>query len=558
VVIYTASLPSKLGEVWVVNVFSFTIESRHPTLFYGTVGFGAARLSPDNRRLYLARSDQREERYSIQCLDLAGGQEIWQTETQRDGGLAALAISPDGKVLVSGSGYGDPAIRVWDAATGRLLRQLDGHTGWVCKLVFSKDGRQLISAASDQTIRFWDTGTWTETRVLRGHSNEVWAVAMSETAHLIASASKDGGLMLWKADGGSAADGYRRLPEDLSFAEVGPQDHSRVLFLPKGKPPHLIDLNQDAPPVLLTEIGSSTNVLGCFGTNILCQWDGANRIIVRELHGTKFIQRGVIAVESGKRPSRVAYNVARQSLAWVEVPTSNSVFVASLAAPSRRIELKSDVPGLVPDGFSEDGKYLVAVTTARDALRAWDVETGQIVASTKETLSHTTFGAQGRVLVVAIQKGGDHEIVFFDLAYPDQAPRRCRGRYGIFDLIVSPDGGLVAASSGGAVLLFDPTKAELIESLRGQLNAPFGLNFSPDGRRLICGGIAREAIKLWDVGTRQEILTLAGTGSRLDVAQWTADGDVILAGPPWQAWRAPSWEAIAGAEAKETKEVQRP
>ena len=129
-----------------------------------------------------------------------------------------------------------------------------------------------------------------------------------------------------------------------------------------GKPPHLVDLKQDAPPFVLTETGSSTDVLGCFGTNILCQWDGANRIIVRELHGTKFTQRGVIAVESGKRPSRVAYNVCRQSLAWAEGTTSNSVFVASLAAPGRRIELESDVPGLVPVGFSEDGKYLVAVT----------------------------------------------------------------------------------------------------------------------------------------------------------------------------------------------------
>ena len=42
--------------------------------------FGAARLSPDNRRLYLARSDALNYRYSIQCIDLATGQELWQTE----------------------------------------------------------------------------------------------------------------------------------------------------------------------------------------------------------------------------------------------------------------------------------------------------------------------------------------------------------------------------------------------------------------------------------------------------------------------------------------------
>ncbi len=105
---------------------------------------------------------------------------------------------------------------------------------------------------------------------------------------------------------------------------------------------------------------------------------------------------------------------------------------------------------------------------------------------------------------------------------------------------------------------FDPTKGELIESLHGHLNAVFGLNFSVDGRRLISEGGAREAIKLWDAGTRQELLTLAGTGSVLRVAQWTADGDVILAGPPWQVWRAPSGEEIAAAEANETTELSRP
>ncbi|MGA2557098.1 MAG: hypothetical protein ABSG04_12580 [Verrucomicrobiota bacterium] len=32
---------------------------------------------------------------------------------------------------------------------------------------------------------------------------------------------------------------------------------------------------------------------------------------------------------------------------------------------------------------------------------------------------------------------------------------------------------------------------------------------------------------------------------------WSADGDTILAGSPWQAWHAPSWEEIAAAEAKD-------
>jgi WD40 repeat protein len=102
--------------------------------------------------------------------------------------------------------------------------------------------------------------------------------------------------------------------------------------------------------------------------------------------------------------------------------------------------------------------------------------------------------------------------------------------------------------------LFDPFKGERIESVRGHLNGAFTVAFSPDGRRLISASGSREAVKLWAVGPLQELLTLGGTGSMLD-ASWSADGDTILAGPPWQAWRAPSWEEIAAAEAKDAETV---
>jgi WD40 repeat protein len=409
----------------------------------------------------------------------------------------------------------------------------------------------LVSAASDQSIRFWDTNNWTETQVLRGHIDEVHAVAISEAAQLIASVSKDGDLMLWKDDGKSAADGYTRPPENLRRNEVLPLDHSRVLLLPEGKPPELVDLKRDSLPLSLPELGSSTDVLGCFGTNIVCHWNGTNQILVRELRGAEFIQRGAIALDSGTRPSGFAYNVTRQLLAWTEGTSSASVNLASLAAPGRRIELSSDVPGLFPFRFSEDGNYLAASTKEGESLRAWNLETGQIAASINQRVNAATFAAGGRVLVVAIRQGNDHEIGFYDLVHADRVSQRVPGKLFAPALAVSPDGGLVASSTwGGQVRLFDPSKGELIGSLHGHLNAALGIAFSADGRRLFSAYGGREAVKLWDVGTRQELLTLGGTGTTLGEARWSADGDVILAGTPWQVWRAPSWEVIAAAESK--------
>jgi eukaryotic-like serine/threonine-protein kinase len=550
----------KLADVWVVNVSSFQIESHHTTLFNGHVFFGTALLSPDRLRIYLARSDESAKRYSIQCLNLGTGQVIWQTDALGDDGLSDLAISPDGRVLVSGSGYSDSAIRIWDSTSGRLLRQLEGHTSWVCKLVFSKDGRQLVSSAADQTIRFWDTSTWTETKVLRGHSDEVSGVARSETAQLVASTGKDGNLMLWKVDERGATDGYRRLPETLSRFELLPLDHSRVLLLPKGKPPELVDLRRDAIPTPLAEIAESANVLGWFGTNLLCYWNGTNQIVIRELRETELTQRGAVTLDSGVRPDGVACDAARQVLAWSEQSFSKSIFLASFATPGRRVELKGDVTGLVPKLFSDDGRYMVAWTPARNSLRAWNVETGQIVASIEKPIRDAILAAGGRVLVVLIETRLAHEIAFYDLAQLGNAPRRFSGKYEAPTLAVSPDGRLVAyTSASGLVRLFDPAKGEWIESLHGHLNAVFGIAFSPDGRRLSSTSVGgREAVKLWDIGTRQELLTLAGTGSVLLAARWSADGDVILVGRPWQAWRAPSWEEIAAAEAKKKAESNRP
>jgi len=97
-----------------------------------------------------------------------------------------------------------------------------------------------------------------------------------------------------------------------------------------------------------------------------------------------------------------------------------------------------------------------------------------------------------------------------------------------------------------------------IETLHAHQNAPLGLAFSADGRRLISAFGGRQAVKLWDVGTRQELLTLAGTGSTLDTANWSADGDVILARAPRQASRAPAWGKITAAEAKDKKEIEQP
>jgi WD40 repeat protein len=101
----------------------------------------------------------------------------------------SVAFSPDGRTALSGSA--DHTLKLWDVATGKLVRTLEGHSDEVTSVAFSPDGRTVLSGSWDHTLKLWDAATGKLVRTFERHSLGVTSVAFSPDGRSVLSGSVD-------------------------------------------------------------------------------------------------------------------------------------------------------------------------------------------------------------------------------------------------------------------------------------------------------------------------------------------------------------------------------
>jgi WD40 repeat protein len=449
----------------------------------------------------------------------------------RHGGVIhGLAFSSDGKMLAT-AGH-DQVARLWDAATGRLLSKLEGHTNPVHAVCFADRDRSLITGAWDNTIRVWDVGSGKLSRTLKEANSgnmPVSVLAVSSDGKRLASGGLDNLVRIWDLKSGDLlrrVEGHTAAVMCLAFSPDGKRLYS----------------------------GASDRTVRAF-----------------EVDSGKEV-RNINAAPGGKFPDRLAPFALSPDGKSLAVSIGGSP-IAVIGDDGRKLlrRLPATDSSVRVLAWSPDGKVL-ASAGGKDSIHLWDPETGKKLRSCGDTgrsVTSLAFSPTSKMLASAegcsvrlwnvadgkaLDRGDGHFARIASVAFdpdsklvatgsldgsvilwdsrgkPQRRLRLSAHHLGVQCLAVSPRGSLLAVGCrDDRIRLWRADTGQVSGTLTVKTSGTFSLAFSPDGKTLASGG-ADKVIRLWNPHEPKELRTIGRHANAVHALAWLPGGKVIAAG----------------------------
>ncbi|MBI4749541.1 MAG: serine/threonine protein kinase [Acidobacteria bacterium] len=162
--------------------------------FVGHSAVTSIAFAPNGRHFVSAKQDK-----TMALLETETGKEVSTFGNRRIFPYRCAVFSPD-SCLVAVSGT-DDAIRIYDLATGQEQNRLSGHQQ-VTALAFSPDGKRLLSGSQDSSLCLWELQDRTQLHRMQGHIDNVANIVFASNGSFALSIGLSGDLHLWNLETG--------------------------------------------------------------------------------------------------------------------------------------------------------------------------------------------------------------------------------------------------------------------------------------------------------------------------------------------------------------------
>jgi len=148
----------------------------------------------------------------------------------RMGPVTSIAYTPTDLRFVTGSA--DGRVRLWDAASGTLLRIMHhGRSGKVNAVAAFPNVLQAASGGDDGVIRIWDLDTGLQLRQLyQGYGGPVLSLAVLPCGQRIVAGSEDGHIRIWDVDSGALLCGINTGGKAVNALAINPSNPAHQII----------------------------------------------------------------------------------------------------------------------------------------------------------------------------------------------------------------------------------------------------------------------------------------------------------------------------------------
>lgn len=458
--------------------------------------------------------------------------------------LQALAVSPDGRRLLTGDIFGNVAI--WESRTGTPISSGIVARSMISDLAFRPDGEMIAAASYDGKLYVRDELPDALWRNLAGHTDQVMRVAFAPDGRLLASAGADGAVKIWD----------------------GRTSHRPLLVETPGEPTRVVDSRPQEPYCRLagprekiSDIACSPDgryVVAAVNAGELWVWDAKQLSVKTRL---RFPGRSGLAVafsndgawlaagglDSGihlwsvaewtylralgprtATISALAFQPKGAMLAaafWGNEGASSSVAILDPHSGSIKHswEISEGIPMRVV--FRPDGQHLACPN--RDVVRRWDVTTGEalpVLTTGESGAADVAYNADGTSMAVSTL---EKSVQLWDLR-ENKLLGACRGHESaVSRVLFTPDDRRVISSALDLTTrVWDVRTREHLLTLEHSDINPRGLVVHPDGKRLLVGGT--NLVAVWETDHAWERQTLRGHQAPVDALAVSPDGNFLV------------------------------